>query len=145
MSKKYRCGNCGSLEVVSVENKGPFPWKDYPAVYLVKSISLLTCKKCGENILRHADVDKLDQAIEQSLAQLTQMLIAGILQREGCTQEELASRLGVTPQHLSHLKGGAKIPGFQTFNFLKTFYLDKMAFDKADPEINVGELKVANG
>ena len=97
MSKKYRCGNCGSFEVDSLETKGPFLWKDYQAVHLVKPISLLTCKKCGENILRHADVDKLDQAIEQSLTQLTQTLITGILQREGCTQEELASRLGITP------------------------------------------------
>ena len=145
MSKKYRCGNCGSFDVVSQETTGPFPWRDYPATYLVKPINLLTCKKCGENILRYADVDKLDEAIEQSLTQLTQTLISAILQREGCTQEVLASRLGITPQHLSNLKGGAKIPGFQTFNFLKTFYLDKTAFDKADPQINVGELKVANG
>lgn len=89
--------------------------------------------------------ERLDAAIKESLIQLTQTLIAGILQREGCTQEELASRLGITPQHLSNLKGGAKIPGFQTFNFLKTFYLDKGAFEKADPQINVGKLKVASG
>ena len=145
MTKTNRCGNCGSLEITEQKTTGPFPWKDYPAAYLLKPISLLTCKKCGENILRHADVDRLDQAVEQSLAQVTQTLITAILQREGCTQEELASRLGVTPQHLSNLKGGAKIPGFQTFNFLKTFYLDKTAFDKADPKINVSELKVANG
>ncbi len=143
--KKYRCGNCGSFEVASLESKGPFPWKDFQAVYLVKPIDLLTCKKCGENILRYADVDRLDEAIEQSLIQLTQTLIAGILHREGCTQEVLASRLGVTPQHLSNLKGGAKIPGFQTFNFLKTFYLDKNAFEKADPGINITEMKVVNG
>lgn len=108
-------------------------------------MALLTCKKCGEHILRHTDIDRLDAAIKESLTELTETLITEILQRECCTQEELASRLGITPQHLSNLKGGAKIPGFQTFNFLKTFYLDKSAFEKADPGINVGKLKVADG
>ena len=95
--------------------------------------------------MRHADIDRLNDAIKESLIQLTQTLITAILQRESCTQEELASRLGITPQHLSNLKIGAKIAGFQTFNFLKTLYLDKVAFDKANPEINVSQLKVANG
>jgi len=141
MSKKYRCGNCGSFEIASIETMGPFPWKDYPATYLVKPISLLTCKKCGENILRHTDVDKLNEAIVHSLTQLTTRFINEIIEREGCTQEELALRLGITPQHLSNMKNGAKIPGFQTFNFLKTFYLDKVAFEKANPQINPGGLK----
>jgi DNA-binding transcriptional regulator YiaG len=105
----------------------------------------MTCQKCGEHILRHADIEKLDEAIKESLTQFTRTLINGILERERCTQEQLASRIGVTPEHLSNMKIGAKIPGFQTFNFLKTLYLDKIAFDKADPEINVGQLKAANG
>jgi hypothetical protein len=33
------------------------------------------------------------------------------------------ARLGITETHLSHLRNGTKIIGFQTFNFLKTLAL----------------------
>lgn len=145
MSKTRHCGNCGSLEVTEQKSAGPFPWKDFPAAFLLKPLPLLTCKKCGEHLLRHGDTERLDKAIEESISKITQTLISEIIRREKCTQEELALRIGITPQHLSNLKSGAKTPGFQTFNFLKTLYLDDVAFDKANPEINVGELKVANG
>lgn len=142
MSKKYRCGNCGSNEVSFSDTTGPFPWKDYPAACLIKPISLLTCEKCGEHVLRHADIDSLDKAIEESLIEFTRTLITEITAREDCTQEELALRLGITPQHLSALKSGAKIPGWQTFNFLKILYLDEKAFKKASPDVNIGARKV---
>lgn len=145
MSKTRRCGNCGSSEVMEQKTTGPFPWKDFPAAFLLEPLSLLTCDKCGEHLLRHSDTERLDKALEESIRTITRTLIHEILRREGCTQEELALRIGITPQHLSHLKSGTKTAGFQTFNFLKTIYLDEVAFDKANPQINVGKLKAANG
>ena len=57
-------------------------------------------------------------------------------------QIDLAAILGITPEHLSAIKGGGRIPSFQTFNFLKTLALDESAYKIANPE---NFPKAANG
>lgn len=84
----------------------------------------------------------IDAAVEESLKAYTAHFIEIILEREKCQQQELAARLGVTENHLSALKHGGKVCGFQTFNFLKTLALDKHAYDTANPDFDMKKLKV---
>jgi hypothetical protein len=132
--KNKRCGNCGSFEVSKNQISGPFRWKDYPMVYLVAPVELSQCNACGELMRFPNDSEKIDAAIEASLKEYTQFYMAKVLDREKCKQIELAARLGVSPEYLSSLKAGAKIPSFQTFNFLRTLAMNEGAFQVADPE-----------
>ena len=101
-------------------NVGPSIWPLWKprARSLGRIIRRFTCKadksahlqKMRGKYFADADVDNLDLAIEQSLIQLTETLITEILQREGCTQEALALRLGITPQHLSNLTNRISLP-----------------------------------
>ncbi len=113
---------------------GPFPWKDFRRVYLIKPIKLYQCGKCGEHQLAYREGALLDKAIEASIRMQVRKFIQQITLREHCSQVGLAERLGVTPEYLSALKHGTRTPGFQTFNFLKTLALEAKAFDAADPE-----------
>ncbi|MBI4402887.1 MAG: hypothetical protein HY537_01925 [Deltaproteobacteria bacterium] len=139
-----RCGECGSTDLKLKKNQGPFPWKDFPMVFINTPVQLLTCR-CGNYILRHEDIGSLDKKIENSIKEQTQSLIDRVLEREHCSQVELAQRIGITPQHLCALKSGAKTAGFQTFNFLKILALDEKAFKVADPQEAIGKLKKAAG
>ncbi|MBI3556684.1 MAG: hypothetical protein HY074_10510 [Deltaproteobacteria bacterium] len=133
MAKNKRCGECGSYETGYRDSAGPFPWKDYRQVLLASPIRVLTCAKCGNEMSLPGDAKKLDQAIEETITLQSQRFIDQIIAREHCRQIDLAAILGVTPEHLSAIKGGARIPSFQTFNFLKTLALDANAFKVADP------------
>jgi transcriptional regulator with XRE-family HTH domain len=88
------------------------------------------------------DAQKFDQAIEETITLQSRRFIDQIIARENCRQIDLAAVLGVTPEHLSAIKRGSRIPSFQTFNFLKTLALDKNAFKIADP---ANFPKAANG
>lgn len=142
MAKNKRCGECGSLETGYKNSMGPFPWKDFRHVRLALPIQVLTCSKCGNEMSLPGDSKKLDRAIEEAITLQSQRFIEQIIAREHCRQIDLAAILGVTPEHLSAIKGGGRIPSFQTFNFLKTLALDEHAFKIADP---ANFLKVANG
>ena len=132
--KTKRCGECGSKEV-SVKNQWgkPFPWRDYPAVFLTRDLRVLECDLCHNLILSGTDVTKLTEAMVQSVSENTVAFIETVLSRENCTQVELATRLGVTPEYLSEIKSRRKQPGFQTYNFLKTLASDPRSFTVSDP------------
>ena len=131
LKKNKRCGNCGSSETAPKPSRGPLPWKDYKGVLLEKPIVLLTCQKCGNHLLSGHDIEKLDAAIEESIRAQVAQYIEKILSREECRQIDLAAVLGVTPEHLSAIKNGSRIPSFQTFNFLKTLALNESAYQDA--------------
>lgn len=135
MAKKSskRCGNCGSFAVVKKPTIGPFPWKDYPQIYLNTPVELHQCDVCGEHLGRAGEGAMIDRAIEQSIRSQARNFIETIIDRENCTQVDLAERVGVTPEFLSNVKNGTKLPGFQTFNFLKVLALDERAFKVASP------------
>jgi DNA-binding transcriptional regulator YiaG len=141
--KKKRCGECGSKEVSLIDQKGkPFPWKDYPAVFLAGDLKVLECELCHNLILSGSDVKKLSTVLVQSVSKNTMTFIETVLMREKCTQVELATRLGVTPEYLSEIKSGRKQPSFQTYNFLKTLASDPKSFAVSDPNY-AGEQKKA--
>lgn len=137
MSAK-RCGECGSTNLKLANQKGkPFPWKDYPAVFLSRDYEVLECAQCGNTVESGKDVAKLSELLQETVVEQTQTFIEGILIREGCKQTELASHIGVTPEHLSEIKSGRKQPSFQTYNFLKTLALENRSFRVSDPQYNV--------
>lgn len=141
--KTKRCGECGSKELSEKNQRGkPFPWREYPAVFLTKDLRVLECDLCHNQILSGNDVTRLTQALVDSVSENTGMFIETILTREKCSQIELATRLGVTPEYLSEIKSGRKQPGFQTYNFLKTLASDPKSFIVSDPNYT-GEQKRA--
>ena len=136
VKKGKRCGECGSIETSPQDAYGPFPWRDYKKVLLARPVTLMTCLDCGNVMLygKTKDAERLDQAIEESITIQVQQFIDQVLKREKCRQIDLAARLGITPEYVSAIKIGAKIPGFQTFNFLRILAQDENAFRFADPE-----------
>ncbi|MGK5084297.1 helix-turn-helix transcriptional regulator [Bdellovibrionota bacterium FG-1] len=140
--KNKRCGECGSRDLHLKNQKGkPFPWKDYPAVFLNKDHKVLECAQCENTVESGADVAALSKAIQETVIEQTQAFIETILTREGCKQTELAAHLGVSPEHLSEIKSGRKQPSFQTYNFLKTLAFENRSFKVSDPQYNT--LKIA--
>jgi len=130
-----RCGNCGSTKFVEVENKGPFPWKDFPMVFLAHGIPMLKCTNCGEAMMPASLAPKIDAAISESISTQVKEFIGLIIEREKAMQTELSQRLGVTPEYLSEIKSGRKIPSFQTFNFLKVLAQDHEAYTISNPKV----------
>lgn len=140
--KTRRCGQCGSLELLKItQTNVMWPWRDYPMVPLVRPPDGLCCKKCGELIFSAAHMKALDALTEESITIHVNNFIGKILLRENCDQKSLASHLGVSPEYLSEIKSGRKIPKFQTFNFLKTLALDPRSFEVSHP--NFKDWKIA--
>ncbi|MGK5090044.1 hypothetical protein WDW86_21035 [Bdellovibrionota bacterium FG-2] len=131
--KNKRCGNCGQMGMKLTKTQGPFRWKDFARVTLVCPLSLLKCHHCGEHGLRPGDAKHLDHAIEASIRAYAKEMVETTLAREECSQIDLASRAGITPEYLSGVKTGARTPGFQTFNILKMLASDPNAFEISDP------------
>ena len=130
-----RCGNCGSEHLVELGAKDQLtlPWRDYPSVVLVKPIDGFRCTDCGEFILNASQAKALDTKVTDAIIEQVQSFIAAIIKRESCEQKQIASHIGVSPEYLSEIKSGRKIPKFQTFNFLKTLALDANSYKVSSP------------
>ncbi len=134
MKSKKICGSCGSEDIGKTQTTGPFPWKDYPAVFLTKPVSITACRSCGEHMGPVGEGKKIDTAIENSIKEQLKTFIETILEREHCKQIDIAMRIGRAPEYLSSIKSGANLPGFSIFNFLKTLTINPQAFKAASPE-----------
>jgi hypothetical protein len=129
-----RCGQCGSKEIKESDVKGKsFPFRDFPAALVVKSAKFLQCQKCGETILSVSDTKKMDSLLEESITLQINHFIDTVMTRENCKQSDVAAHIGVSPEYLSEIKSGRKIPKFQTFNFLKTLACEPSSFAVSDP------------
>lgn len=118
MAQPKKCGNCGSEKIKKIDKSSlTLPWRDYPAVLVSQPVSGLKCESCGELILNATQGKDLDAKIEASIVEAVQSYLALILQREKCEQKDIAAHLGVSPEYLSEIKSGRKLPKFQTFNF----------------------------
>jgi hypothetical protein len=130
-----RCGACGSKDIKESQVKDrTFPYRDYPSVLLTEPAQLLQCQNCGELILSVADIKKLDTLLETSIVNQINRFIETIVTRENCKQSDVAVHLGVSPEYLSEIKSGRKLPKFQTFNFLKTLAIEPGSFAASDPK-----------
>ncbi|MAF89806.1 MAG: hypothetical protein CL674_00930 [Bdellovibrionaceae bacterium] len=135
MSKKIRCGECGSHQLEEREQIGkPFPFKDYPAVILNRSFSALECRACGNLVVNQKQVRDLDAAIEFTNKDDVVNFITTLLARENTTIKELGNTVGLSREYLSKLKAGETIPKFQTYNMLKVLFSDKNSFKLANPK-----------
>ncbi len=123
---------------------GPFPWKDFPFMYVLVPIKLLKCSSCGEVALRPDDPQSVDRSVEASIRTLAGGFISSIIGRERCSQINLAGRIGVTPEYLSGLKSGSRTPSFQTFNILKILSENPSAFKISDPIFELENIVAAS-
>lgn len=136
MNKPSRCGNCGSNDIKETRTEMSLPWKDYPSVRLSEPFEWLKCHDCGEIILNASQSHQLDVMIEKSITKYIRYFIQHTIEREKCEQKEIASHIGVSPEYLSEIKSGRKIPSFQTFNFLKILALNERSFSVSAPDFS---------
>jgi hypothetical protein len=135
MNKLKRCGNCGSSEIKKIAGTGlALPWRDYPSVRLIEPFECLRCQHCNELLLNASQLRQLDNVVEQSITANIKYFIQKIVDREKCEQREIAIHIGLSPEYLSEIKSGRKIPSFQTFNFLKILALDENSFTVSSPD-----------
>jgi len=118
-----RCGNCGNDEFQKASMKGKtFPWKDFTSVFIsVDDLKLNQCQGCGEVRLsaRKKEVEKLDQAIRDSIKHQIILFLKIIKQERHLSQKELCDIIRISPQHLSNIKSGNKEVSFQLYSLLK--------------------------
>ncbi|WP_148278776.1 hypothetical protein [Bdellovibrio bacteriovorus] len=100
------------------------PWKDYSQVELLLDQEVLTCEKCGNQIMTVQDLRNLDENIAQSLLLKINNAITYLTTKYKVTQEDLAIALGRTPEYISMIKNGKKKPSFGTFNLLMSYQLN---------------------
>ena len=129
-----RCAECGSSSLKMVDVKGrAFPWRDYPAIHLFVDYEAVECQSCHELLFRGSDLKAFDEAIAASITLQVKVFTQIIVDREKCEQSDLArNHLGVSPEYLSEIKSGRKLPKFQLFNFLKTLAVDPDSYKKSD-------------
>ena len=137
-----KCGNCGK-DMTRQMTTGPFPWKDFPEVFLSEAVELFKCEACGEHGILGNEAKKLDEEIQKSITSFFELAVNKVLEREECRQFDLAERLGITKSHLSAIKSGDKNISFQTFNFMKVMALNSLSFSLADPTIDWSQLAIA--
>lgn len=80
---------------------------------------------------------RIDAAVQESIHMQVKLFVEKIIEREKCKQTEVAARIGVTPEHLSAIKNGSKIPGYQTFNFLKILAANPEAFQLTSADVKL--------
>lgn len=138
------CGHCGSekFRKLKASDTLSLPWKDYPVVTLTTFPEGFKCSQCGELDLNAAQAGELDRHIMASIVGQVQSFIAFIMQREKCEQRQIAMHLGVSPEYLSEIKSGRKLPKFQTYNFLKTLAMDPESFKVSSPTYRSGKRAV---
>jgi DNA-binding Xre family transcriptional regulator len=140
------CVECGKREMVYKNVKGStdFAYKDFPSVKLETDLELLVCDNCGNIGVMANETQKVDEALIFSIKKQSKHLIETILAKYGCEQKQLASHIGITPEHLSQIKNGKMVPSYQTFNFLKTIAMEKKAFEISSPDISFkNDFKIA--
>jgi ribosome-binding protein aMBF1 (putative translation factor) len=142
--KVKRCGNCGSNEVRPQDQKNKaFPFKDYSNVYLRRSLVVPECTICHELVMSAGMISELTEALKQSVSEDVRSFIKTILEREECSQADLATHVGVTEEYLSEIKSGRKQPAFQTYNILKLVASLDDAFEIANPSFDAVAEKIS--
>lgn len=129
MTIKMRCGACGNqdLERLNVNGILKTPWKDYPVVHLTKDLELWHCSKCGENPYEGADPARVDEAVEASVRDQASQFIDIIRSKTDLSMEEIARRIGISPEYLSTIRTQKKTPSFTVWNVLKAIATDPKA------------------
>ena len=128
----------------NVKGSTDFAYKDFPSVKLETDLELLVCDNCGNIGVMANETQKVDEALIFSIKKQSKHLIETILAKYGCEQKQLASHIGITPEHLSQIKNGKMVPSYQTFNFLKTIAMEKKAFEISSPDISFkNDFKIA--
>jgi hypothetical protein len=136
---KLRCGGCGNRELERKNMRGVLrsPWKDYPFVFLTKDLELWHCPKCNETPYESGDPDRVDEAMEASIRDQASQFIDIIKGKAGCSIEEMANRIGISPEYLSSIRSQKKTPSFTVWNVLKVIASDpKAMFAHFDPRID---------
>jgi transcriptional regulator with XRE-family HTH domain len=86
-------------------------------------------------------IQALDESLAQTISIAVKEQIDSLLRRESIQQKDLASRLGMTPEYISEIKSGRKVPSYQVFLLLQSYCLSHEAFENSNPEIAVGSKK----
>jgi hypothetical protein len=121
MERKRICGECDGEHIVRTNRKNSLSiaWKDFPHLGITVDVELLTCTICKNYILGQGGTKLLDEAAEASARSQASQFIDVIKNKGGLATHEIATRLGVSPAHLSCIHTQKKTPSFQLWAGLR--------------------------
>jgi|GEM_PF-4298728 len=101
----------------------------------------MKCQRCGSVIHKLGEGEKIDEAVKKSITAQLDKFIEMIINNEECDQKELGRIIGKTPEYLSTIKKGAKIPSYTIYTLLKVLALSgRKAFNISLPEFDLSKL-----
>lgn len=139
LSKK-RCGECGekAYKMQKIEGQWKKPWKDFPSVFLTKTLELWVCGECSVHAVTPKDSEKIDAAIEASIRSQVSQFLDIINAKSGLKFEAIAVRLGYSPSYISSLKNEKTTPAFKLWNQLKSISINpKREMEQLDPDFDI--------
>jgi hypothetical protein len=139
LSKK-RCGECGQKAYVKQSIKGHWkkPWKDFPSVFLTKSLDVWVCSACAAYASVPGDAARIDDAVENSIRDQVSQFLNIIHSKSGFSFEVIAQRLGYSPSYVSTLRQKNATPAFKLWNQLKAVSINpKLEMANLDPDYDI--------
>lgn len=139
LSKK-RCGECGQKAYVTKAIKGQWkrPWKDFPSVFLTKSLDVWVCSACGSYASVAGDAARIDEAVENAIRDQVSQFLNVIHSKSGLSFEIIAQRLGYSPGYISTLRQKNATPAFKLWNQLKSISINpKLEMTNLDPDFDI--------
>lgn len=140
-----RCGECGQKAYVKRSIKGQWkkPWKDYPSVFLTKTLEVWVCSSCGHYASAARDAARIDNAVENSIRDQTSQFLDIIHSKSGLTFDVIAQRLGYSASYISTLRQRNATPAFKLWNQLKSISTDpKKEMAILDPDYDIIEQNI---
>jgi hypothetical protein len=137
-----RCGECGQNAYAKQSIKGQWkkPWKDFPSVFLTKSLEIWVCSACGCYASASADAARIDEALESSIRDQISQFLDVIHSKSGLTFEVIAQRLGYSASYVSTLRQRNATPAFKLWNQLKSISINpKQEMANLDPDYDIIE------
>ena len=117
-----RCGECGSTNIVLRSAKGKFfPYKDHRRVPLLYDYQTRTCSNCENIILSNKDIWEINELLAKSISVLAKNSIKDITYLNDVSQIDVAKMLGQTPEYISNLKSGNKVPSYSTLTLMRIY------------------------
>lgn len=142
-----RCGECGEKGFTLEKIHGIWnrPWKDFPVVFMNKDHFVWQCNNCKNEAVSGALDGQEDALIEGVIRSQASQFLDIIKSKSGLKIDEIAKRLGFTPNHISDIRGERKTPSYSLWSMLKLCarYPEHLKDgDVLDPKFNIEDANI---
>lgn len=127
------CTNCEKKTVEIGNLKGSlFKWKGLHPIKIGENFNTKICTSCGDFSIKRKDVGKFDEIISHSVTRVTVELLETIAEVTKASDRLIAKKIGITPQYMSEIKTGKKLPSSTLFSLIKLSALHVEDFFKLE-------------